>query len=350
MVKAYLRYEPFAPFGVIASTQSNIVLEEVILWDLEKGTEIARSKESGNKSEMTSIAKSPNNKDYAGTDAEKAVCISTEGYLFSFSKGTLIKLWDLVYYYCCELLMGHHLWWCRTSVEGLQIDWHIMDLSLEELGEQTNNKDEKDATTAASLQKAINPYRNIPNSKRAREKGKDDSQVSEKITPEDDFASEYLIRTPDKVRSFDFSPATNVEKAEAYTIPIAEKKSEESNEPSKLYSLDVPGHRSDIRTLTLSSDDELLASTSNNLLKVWSLKTRTCIRTMECGFALCSALLPGNKYILVRTKTSELALYDIGSSTMIESIKAHDGAVYSLQVRSNKPGFVTGSTDKDVEF
>ncbi|ORE18518.1 hypothetical protein BCV71DRAFT_290798 [Rhizopus microsporus] len=233
-----------------------------------------------------------------------------------------------------------------------------MDLSLEELGEQTNNKDEKDATTAASLQKAINPYRNIPNSvikiqrrkKRAREKGKDDSQVSEKITPEDDFASEYLIRTPDKVRSFDFSPATNVEKAEAYTIPIAEKKSEESNEPSKLYSLDVPGHRSDIRTLTLSSDDELLASTSNNLLKVWSLKTRTCIRTMECGFALCSALLPGNKYILVRTKTSELALYDIGSSTMIESIKAHDGAVYSLQVRSNKPGFVTGSTDKDVEF
>ena len=137
---------------------------------------------------------------------------------------------------------------------------------------------------------------------------------------------------------------------EAYTIPIAEKKSEESNEPSKLYSLDVPGHRSDIRTLTLSSDDELLASTSNNLLKVWSLKTRTCIRTMECGFALCSAFLPGNKHILVRTKTSELALYDIGSSTMIESIKAHDGAVYSLQVRSNKPGFVTGSTDKDVEF
>ena len=40
MVKAYLRYEPFAPFGVIASTQSNIVLEEVILWDLEKGTEV----------------------------------------------------------------------------------------------------------------------------------------------------------------------------------------------------------------------------------------------------------------------------------------------------------------------
>ncbi|RCH87615.1 hypothetical protein CU097_004334 [Rhizopus azygosporus] len=517
MVKAYLRYEPLATFGVIASTQSNIVydhtgkvaitpaLEEVILWDLKKGTEIARWKEPGNKSEVTSIAKSPNNKDYAvgyndgsirlwnissststvtlsghraavtaltfdhdgtrlasgskdtdliiwdiisesglyrlkghkdqitcltfltskGTDAEKAVGTSTEGYLLSSSKDTLIKLWDLSSQYCRETLVGHRseVWTFAVSkdqkviisggaepqLKAWKIDWNILGLSLEELGEQANNKDEKDATAAASLQKAINPYGNIPRQsrdrlvtikfhpsgkfvgvqaneksveiyrvrdheyirkkiqrrkKRAREKGKDDSQVSEEITPEDEFASEYLIRTPAKVRSFDFSPATNVEKAgqlqivvslsnnalEAYTIPIAEKKSEESNEPSKLYSLDVPGHRSDIRTLTLSSDDELLASASNNLLKVWNLKTRTCIRTMECGFALCSAFLPGNKHILVGTKTGELELYDIGSSAMIESVKAHDGAVYSLQVRPDKRGFVTGSADKDVKF
>ena len=58
MVKAYLRYEPLATFGVIASTQSNIVydhtgkvaitpaLEEVILWDLKKGTEVRTKKGS----------------------------------------------------------------------------------------------------------------------------------------------------------------------------------------------------------------------------------------------------------------------------------------------------------------
>lgn len=55
MVKAYLRYEPLATFGVIASTQSNIVcdhtgkiavtpaLEEVILWDLKKGSEVLKT-------------------------------------------------------------------------------------------------------------------------------------------------------------------------------------------------------------------------------------------------------------------------------------------------------------------
>ena len=52
MVKAYLRYEPLANFGVIASTQSNITydhtgklaitpaLEDVLLWDLKKGTQV----------------------------------------------------------------------------------------------------------------------------------------------------------------------------------------------------------------------------------------------------------------------------------------------------------------------
>ncbi|ORE03081.1 hypothetical protein BCV72DRAFT_296822 [Rhizopus microsporus var. microsporus] len=52
MIKAYLRHEPLATFGVIASTRSSIVydhagkvaitpaLEEAILWDLKKETEV----------------------------------------------------------------------------------------------------------------------------------------------------------------------------------------------------------------------------------------------------------------------------------------------------------------------
>lgn len=54
MVKAYLRYEAQATFGVIASSTANIVydstgkiaiapaLEEVILWDLKKGVEVKK--------------------------------------------------------------------------------------------------------------------------------------------------------------------------------------------------------------------------------------------------------------------------------------------------------------------
>lgn len=52
MVKAYLRYEPLASFGVIASAQGNVLydstgkyalspaLESVCLWDLKKGLQV----------------------------------------------------------------------------------------------------------------------------------------------------------------------------------------------------------------------------------------------------------------------------------------------------------------------
>jgi U3 small nucleolar RNA-associated protein 12 len=201
--------------------------------------------------------------------------------------------------------------------------------------------------------------------KRAKEKGKDVDEVSEEIQAQDEFTSERMVRTPAKVRSFDFAPVADVEKAgnvqilaslnnntiESYTVPInASKKSEQVEEPSRLNSIDIPGHRSDIRALALSSDDELLVSASSNLLKIWNVKTRSCIRSIECGFALCSSFLPGNKHVLIGTKTGELELYDIGSSSLVESVKAHDGAIYSLQVRPDKRGFATGSADKDVKF
>lgn len=54
MVKAYLRYEALASFGVVTSTLSNIcydktgklaiapALEEVLVWDLRKGVQVRR--------------------------------------------------------------------------------------------------------------------------------------------------------------------------------------------------------------------------------------------------------------------------------------------------------------------
>jgi U3 small nucleolar RNA-associated protein 12 len=400
---------------------------DLIIWDIISESGLYRLK--GHKDQITCLA-FLNTKNIEETETD--VGVSSEGYVLSSSKDTLIKLWDLSAQYCRETLVGHRseVWSFAISqdqktiisggaeqqLKAWKIDWKILGLSLEASGEQDNSNNmqvdsNSTSTTAPStLQKAINVYGQIPRQsrdrivtikfhpcgkfvgvqandksvelfkvrdheqirkkiqrrkKRAREKGKNEAEISDEIEAEDEYTTECLVRTPAKVRSFDFAPVIDVEKAgqmqivtslnnntiEAYNIPVtAEKKTEESEEPSRLYSIDVPGHRSDIRTLTLSSDDELLASASSNLLKIWNMKTRACIRSIECGFALCSAFLPGNKHIIVGTKTGELELYDIGSSSLIESVKAHDGAVYSLQVRPDKRGFATGSADKDVKF
>ena len=53
---------------------------------------------------------------------------------------------------------------------------------------------------------------------------------------------------------------------EVYDVPKYTKSKENPPESARLYSLDLPGHRTDVRTLSLSSDDTLLASASNGEL------------------------------------------------------------------------------------
>lgn len=51
---------------------------------------------------------------------------------------------------------------------------------------------------------------------------------------------------------------------EVYNAPLpADKKADPTLEPSRQASIDMHGHRSDIRAVALSSDDEVLASASN---------------------------------------------------------------------------------------
>lgn len=103
---------------------------------------------------------------------------------------------------------------------------------------------------------------------------------------------------------------------EVYNIPTYTKSKENTPEATRLYSLDLPGHRTDVRTLALSSDDNLLASASNGMtfnstgstclslvnslsgsLKIWNTRTTSCIRTLECGHSVCSTFLPGDQYV-----------------------------------------------------
>lgn len=106
---------------------------------------------------------------------------------------------------------------------------------------------------------------------------------------------------------------------EVYNVPLPRGKlSEDVGEPVRLSSVDLPGHRSDIRAVALSSDDELLATASNSksernrqfsiynadsffpvkdILKIWNVRTRSCIRSIECGYALCCSFLPGDRHV-----------------------------------------------------
>ncbi|CCM04814.1 uncharacterized protein FIBRA_07007 [Fibroporia radiculosa] len=186
-----------------------------------------------------------------------------------------------------------------------------------------------------------------------------------KIQLVDLFTPYLVIRANGKIRSFDFGaedPSSGMKGStqifmalasnalEVYSIPSPTKSNDESPEASRIFAVDLPGHRSDVRTLCLSSDDSLLASASNGSVKIWNMKTTACIRTMECGHAVCSTFLPGDRQIAVGTKSGEILLYDVASSSLLETINAHFATVWSIHVRADGQALVSGSADKDVKF
>ncbi|KAJ2782603.1 beta transducin [Coemansia javaensis] len=113
MVKSYLRYEARGSFGVIASPSGNAVfdhsgrqsvtaaLEDVIVWDVRKGTQTERWSDPDNRAEVTRIARSPRGRVYAVGYADGTIRLFEEG------DGGAVKV----------VLSGH-----RGSVSALAFD------------------------------------------------------------------------------------------------------------------------------------------------------------------------------------------------------------------------------------
>ena len=119
--------------------------------------------------------------------------------------------------------------------------------------------------------------------KKGKGKKGEDADAQMNVEPEEqevelvDLFQPYLIvRASGKVRSFDFGEeevggkgnaqlftALSNNALEVYNIPPPTKSKDAPPEASRIFSVDLPGHRTDVRTLCLSSDDALLASASN---------------------------------------------------------------------------------------
>lgn len=45
-----------------------------------------------------------------------------------------------------------------------------------------------------------------------------------------------------------------------------------------------------------------------------------------------------------------MLIYDIASASLVDTVKAHAGTLWSMHVRPDGHGLVTGGADKDVKF
>lgn len=193
--------------------------------------------------------------------------------------------------------------------------------------------------------------------KAAKSKGGEEAvepQVERKLG--DEIVRMANIKASSKIRSVDclLSPSGEMKVAlllqnntvETYTLKTTEK-SPQANKTSRLT---LSGHRTDVRTLAFSSDNIAMLSASSETVKVWNRSTLQVIRTMACEYALCSLFIPGDRQIVIGTKSGKIQIFDLASGRLLETTDAHDGEMWSICLSPDQRGIVTGGADKTVKF
>ncbi|MBN3288726.1 WDR3 protein, partial [Polyodon spathula] len=133
---------------------------------------------------------------------------------------------------------------------------------------------------------------------------------------------------------------------EAFVLKTAGK----TSECTKTARLTIGGHRTDVRTLAFSSDNIAVLSASAETVKVWNRSTLQVIRTMACEYALCSLFVPGDRQIIIGTKNGKLQIFELSSGILLETVDAHEGALWSISLSPDQRGIVSGGADKMVKF
>ncbi|KNC49676.1 WD repeat domain 3 [Thecamonas trahens ATCC 50062] len=197
----------------------------------------------------------------------------------------------------------------------------------------------------------------------------------------DEIASLLTIRLAAKVRSASFAPpppsaagASGLPPSFSVLVALANNSLEEYrvdltfkelSDAAKLVPGVQPGvasaaytrtghvaraaHATDIRALSLSRNDDMLASGSADAIKVWNMSTFEVIRDLPATQVLALAFVPGDRHLLAGTKDGGLLIFDLRTAALIDAIQAHEGAVWAIRIHPSGNRLVTASADAELK-
>lgn len=114
------------------------------------------------------------------------------------------------------------------------------------------------------------------------------------------------------------------------------------------------GHRSDVRTVSISSDSLSILTASADSVKLWNKSSCRCVSTICEGieYPLCSLFAPGDKHVLLGTKTGKIQVVSLASAKVLSTIEASDAGspIWSISLLPDLTGIVSGSEDKSLKF
>ena len=125
--------------------------------------------------------------------------------------------------------------------------------------------------------------------------------------------------------------------------------------PSIKTCINFPGHRSEPRSLALSSDNKALMSCSADSIKLWDIDDCTVLRSIampsKIGCPLCCIFAPGDLHGIIGTRGGKLFVVNLVTAQIMWSILGHNNAaIWSISVSPDEAGIVSGGSDKLVKF
>ncbi|NWW33004.1 WDR3 protein, partial [Panurus biarmicus] len=334
---------------------------EVIVWDVINESGLYRLR--GHKDVITQV-----------------LFLKEKNLLVTCAKDTLVKWWDLDTQHCFKTLVGH-----RAEVWGMAL------LSKEKRLITGSADSELRVWDLTYIQEVKDP--DEPESKKskgssspgAEENGEEDETLELDEHPEErivkcskvgsimregrdrvvtlgtDRMGKFLAchGTDAVLEVFSVLSEEEIQKKLEKKMKKARKKAKQNSEeePERSVELSLQDEIQRVTSVKASSkikSFDLILSPKGELKMVLLLQNNVielqCIRTMECEYALCSLFVPGDRQVIVGTKTGKLQLYDLASGSLIETLDAHDGAVWSIALSPDQHGFVTGGADKCVKF
>lgn len=186
-----------------------------------------------------------------------------------------------------------------------------------------NTNEEMKKRLAKKLKKQ---KRKLTANKTDEQEESDTEELSIEKTVQDKFTRVSMLKTKHKIKNVDLVvdlvTATSAKKTkeedeilfdckiacllqnnqiEVYLVRVL-KQLNNTKQPELVYAVTTPGHRTDVRTLSFSSDSTAFISASGDCMKVWNRLSLNCIRTFSCDYALCSLFLSDDNHVLVGTK------------------------------------------------
>ncbi len=335
--------------------------------------------------------------------------------LLTSSQDTLVKVWDVDTGHCLQTVVGH-----RSEVRALDIDsegsrvvtgssdgevrvWSVLrnDITTNEGGEVLNflgllPRKSKERTSRVRFgggdgrllivaqvhgfelyQQATGKEAARRRKKRARRKkvaaenpeavvGMNGTVTTDAVPyATDEFKHIELVLVDGRLKHLDVCGDKVLVSLGNNTLQVYAATAAQTLTTSPSYSceckLELYGHRSDVRVVTICEDNSMVFATAGgHSLKVWKYNHRAAsglvtafqhIASISVRNPICMAFLPGCSHLVVGGKEGTLVVVRVSTGEITSMHEnAHNGCIWSLDVRPDGSALATAGADGLVKL